>query len=93
MSDLWRIIISGRVQGVGYREFARGTALLLGINGWVRNLPDGQVEIVAKLDQAQKTAFVEALEKGPPLALVDLLEVNHANTSDVPQQKGFKIRI
>ena len=73
MSNLsaFHAIAQGRVQGVYYRVFASGSAIQLGINGYVRNLPDNSVEIFAEGDRKQLEKFVAQLRKGPPGARVD----------------------
>jgi acylphosphatase len=57
--------VSGRVQGVGFRHFTWRTAHALGACGWVRNLPDGGVEVWAEGSGAVLDAFQRALETGP----------------------------
>lgn len=86
-----RYVIKGRVQGVGYRQFAAEAARKLGLKGWVRNLSNGDVEAEAQ-GQAEAIAEYEArLGKGPPLARVDSL-----HTSDLPElaalPETFEIR-
>ncbi|MBE7520218.1 MAG: acylphosphatase [Thermoflexaceae bacterium] len=62
-----RIIVSGRVQGVGFRWFVRDVADELGLAGWVRNLPDGRtVEVLAEGPAAQLERLMEAVRRGPP---------------------------
>jgi len=68
--------ISGRVQGVGFRYYAQKRAELYGITGWVRNLPDGRVEVLAEGDEELLKEFLKDLKKGPPLARVDGIEVS-----------------
>jgi len=68
--------ISGRVQGVGFRAFTERKANLYGLSGWVRNLPDGRVEVVAEGDEILLKEFLKDLKKGPPLARVDHIEVH-----------------
>jgi len=65
-----RITVRGAVQGVGYRWFARETAIRLGVTGWVRNLPDGSVELEARGPQAAIDALLATLHEGPPKASV-----------------------
>lgn len=60
-----RFLVSGRVQGVGYRFFTREAALVEGIRGTVRNLDDGRVEVVAEGDAAAMERFERALRRGP----------------------------
>jgi acylphosphatase len=71
-----RYIISGRVQGVGFRYFAEATAQREGVAGWVRNLPDRSVEVVAEGDAAAVERFERAVRRGPPGARVDHVHVD-----------------
>jgi acylphosphatase len=64
------LLVSGRVQGVGFREFTRRAAQRLGVGGWVRNLAGGQVEVVADGERAALEALVNAVRGGPPGAFV-----------------------
>lgn len=66
-----RVFVSGRVQGVGFRAFAVREATRLGLDGWVRNLPDGRVEALARGEHDAIEAFVAALRRGPRTAHVD----------------------
>ncbi|HXH07202.1 MAG TPA: acylphosphatase [Vicinamibacterales bacterium] len=68
-------MIGGRVQGVGFRFFAEHHARLEGIGGWVRNLADGRVEVVAEGDEAALDRFERALRRGPRGAIVETVEV------------------
>ena len=70
-----RAIAQGRVQGVNYRAFASRNAARLGLVGYVRNLPDGSVEICAEGNRKQLEKLVEQLKAGPPGARVDNLTV------------------
>ncbi len=63
-------IVSGVVQGVGYRYFALRTAQRLGIAGFVGNLPTGQVQVVASSDDDTLTQFGHLLEEGPRMSRV-----------------------
>ena len=65
-----RFVISGRVQGVGFRWFAKDTAMREGVTGWVRNLPDGRVEALVEGDDESVTRVERALHNGPPGARV-----------------------
>ncbi len=69
-----RLLVRGRVQGVGFRWFAREQARRCDLAGWVRNAPDGTVEIVAAGDPAYIDRFVDAVRRGPPGARVDAVE-------------------
>ncbi len=70
-----RCIIKGRVQGVWFRRFTQNVANELGIGGYVRNLPDGSVEVVASVPEDVWDAFLGELKKGPPLARVDEIDI------------------
>lgn len=65
--------ISGRVQGVGFRWFIREEARRLGLAGWVRNLPTGDVELVAEGSPASLDVLARLIGKGPPGARVELV--------------------
>ncbi|MEK6822368.1 MAG: acylphosphatase [Nanoarchaeota archaeon] len=64
-------IVTGKVQGVFYRSFAQRTATLLGLVGYAKNLPDGNVELVAQGPQATVDEFLRRCREGPPGAMVD----------------------
>jgi acylphosphatase len=57
-----RVVYSGRVQGVGFRHTAKSIADEIGIDGWVRNLHDGTVELVAGGSEARLSGFLQAIE-------------------------------
>ena len=61
-------VVSGRVQGVGFRRYVRGWARRLALGGWVRNEPDGTVRLVAEGDRAALDRLVRLLWGGPPTA-------------------------
>jgi len=65
-----RFVISGRVQGVGFRWFTKDVAAREGVTGWVRNLPDGRVEALAEGDADAVTRVERLLHQGPPGARV-----------------------
>jgi acylphosphatase len=60
-----RAVVSGRVQGVGFRFFAERAARELGVRGWVRNRPDGTVETFAEGDDQAVHGYIERLRRGP----------------------------
>ncbi|MGH7612446.1 MAG: acylphosphatase [Gemmatimonadales bacterium] len=68
----WRV--RGRVQGVGFRWFVMRAAVRLGLVGYVRNLPDGSVEVVAGGTRAVMDQLEEMLARGPAMARVDGVE-------------------
>ena len=70
-----RLIISGRVQGVGFRFWVKGKVKELGLNGWVRNLETGQVEVVLEGEESLVKKMVNECKQGPMLAQVDKMEV------------------
>jgi acylphosphatase len=72
-----RAVVSGRVQGVWYRETCRREAERLGVAGWVRNRPDGSVEIEAEGERSAVDALVAWARQGPPRAMVDGVAVDH----------------
>lgn len=69
-----RLVIQGRVQGVGYRWWALEAARGLGLVGWVRNCRDGSVEILAIGDDAAIGRLAEACRQGPPYARVGAVD-------------------
>ncbi|MEG3151571.1 acylphosphatase [Sphingomonas sp. ZT3P38] len=84
------MIVSGKVQGVGYRNWTIWTANALGVTGWVRNVQDGRVEIMASGDDKALDAMVEACRQGPMLARVDDIEVEAVGQIRL---KGFNKRL
>ncbi len=86
-----RLIIKGRVQGVGYRYFVMREAQKLGIEGYVRNLPNGSVEVVyLPCDPKAEQFFLQSLKKGPFFARVDSIEKSEITLPD--EFSGFEIR-
>ena len=70
-----RVIVSGRVQGVFFRDSARRAATREGLTGWVRNLPDGRVEALFEGDEAAVQRLVDWCHQGPPDARVEQVAV------------------
>ena len=89
MSDL-HVRVTGLVQGVGFRWFVRERARRLGLAGWVRNLPDGSVEVLAAGDAGQLDLLRGELRKGPRGASVDAL-VELGPTAAEPAAQPFGI--
>ncbi len=85
-----RLLISGIVQGVGFRFFAERAARELGLRGYVRNLPDGRVEAVAAGPADDLRDFTERLRRGPGASKVDRLEASETDLRD--DHAGFAIR-
>jgi acylphosphatase len=70
------VIISGDVQGVGFRQFVRYNAKKLNIKGWVKNLPDGNVEGMFTGNRQNLNTMIEFCKKGPFLSRVENIELN-----------------
>lgn len=75
-------LVSGLVQGVGYRRFAEKAALELGLTGWVRNLHDGRVEVVATGEPSRLNAFLQRLNEGPRAAEVSDVKEKHLERTE-----------
>ena len=71
MTRRLRVVVTGRVQGVCFRMYTRDTAARLGLTGWVRNRPDGAVELVAEGPEFELGQLAEWCEHGPSHARVD----------------------
>jgi acylphosphatase len=82
-----RLIISGRVQGIGYRAWMVEKARELGVSGWVRNRIDGSVEALVAGDTAAVEELLRLCRRGPRLAVVVTIEEDLA---DPPEQFGFR---
>jgi acylphosphatase len=81
-----RLLVSGRVQGVGFRWFVREAARQHRLAGWVRNRPDGSVELEASGVDTAVHGFVEAIREGPPGARVDdIRELSSNQAETLPQ--------
>jgi len=79
-----RFLVSGRVQGVGFRYFAQEAAATEGLSGWIRNLPDQRVEVLAEGDAEALERFALKLARGPALARVEGVET----TEETPHGRG-----
>ena len=73
-----RILVSGRVQGVFFRDWTVGEARALDVRGWVRNLADGRVEVLAAGDDAAVERLIAQLHEGPERARVGTVRVEDA---------------
>ena len=91
MGGCYRFRVYGMVQGVGYRYYTLHTARALGITGYVRNLPDGTVLVVARGDEAALGALMEALQRGPSFSRVERVAREPAIGETEPFA-GFSIR-
>ncbi len=84
-----RLTITGRVQGVGYRDWAMTTGRRLGLSGWVRNRSDGAVEALIVGDEAAVGAMIKACRQGPTMARVDEIDVEPVDLDVLPE--GFAL--
>ena len=83
------VLVSGRVQGVFFRDFTRRAALDYGLSGWVRNLADGRVEAVLEGARSDVDAVLERLREGPPRARVEGVEHHQEPPEGLD---GFQVR-
>ena len=88
-----RLRVSGRVQGVCYRASTQERARALGLSGWVRNAPDGAVEIDAQGQAAQLDALIAWCHQGPPAARVDDVQVEWVAPHEEAQADRDEFRI
>jgi len=85
-----RYIVTGRVQGVGFRHFVHRAAAVEGLHGWVRNLADGGVEIRAEGESAALERFERQVRQGPPASRVD--EFDTTDVGATVHDTGFFVR-
>jgi len=83
------VFVTGRVQDVWFRATTAKRAVQLGVDGWVRNLPDGRVEAVFEGSPTAVGEAVDFCSRGPEMARVDRIEVIEESPEDL---EGFKIR-
>lgn len=83
-----RVVVRGRVQGVGYRAWTEDTALLNGIDGWVRNRRDGTVEAVFAGSFEAVHGMIDACRRGPESAWVDAVDVHDAGPPELALRRG-----
>jgi len=86
-----RVVVHGRVQGVGYRAFVVHEALARGLEGWVRNLRDGGVEAVFGGTREMVAEMVEACRRGPPGARVDHLDQCEERAEALDQRRAGEL--
>ena len=86
----FHILVSGRVQGVGYRYFCKEKASKTNCSGWVKNLPDGRVEAEIQGEESDVLNLLSLLRKGPPMGyVIDIVKY------EIPleeKEKRFQIR-
>jgi acylphosphatase len=85
-----RYLVDGRVQGVGFRYFVHDAASHEGVHGWVRNLPDGRVELQAEGDADALVRFERRMRQGPPRSRVDAVDTIEVAADGL--DTGFSIR-
>ncbi|MBI3909536.1 MAG: acylphosphatase [Armatimonadetes bacterium] len=83
-------VVRGRVQGVGFRAYVRARGAALGLCGWVRNTPEGHVEVVGEGPPGALRDLLVALRTGPPAAIVTDVEVDWDPPRGEPS--GFRVR-
>ncbi len=76
------IFIEGRVQGVGFRHFTRTNAQKEGVNGWVKNLPDGRVEAIFEGSEDQVQTMIDLVKEGPRASRVSNVDVEWETPKD-----------
>jgi acylphosphatase len=90
MSEQVRLLITGRVQGVFFRTSTRKRAKKLGLNGWVRNLTGGQVEVLAEGESEAVKNLIAWCHIGPPSAYVEEVKITSMQSEE--QHHDFYIR-
>jgi acylphosphatase len=83
-------IVHGRVQGVFFRDYTQRKGRELGLNGWVRNLPDRTVETVFQGEAGRVAAMIEWLYRGSPQSDVSAVDIQEEEPCDEPG--GFDVR-
>lgn len=86
-----RVLVRGRVQGVGFRWFVARTARDLAVTGWVRNAEDGTVEVAAEGASEQVEKLIAALRRGPSQAAVHLVEIEERSPAAAADHTEFEI--
>jgi acylphosphatase len=84
------VFYSGRVQGVGFRMTAEEAARELGVVGWVKNLRDGRVEVIAEADEATLERFLSTVRSGSMKNFIRDVELSWGNASDTFDE--FEVR-
>lgn len=83
-----RHLVSGKVQGVGFRRFVQRQAEALGVNGWTRNLIDDRVEVMAQGTPEQLQKLFEKVKQGPAFSIVERVDSSEVETETMT---GFTI--
>jgi acylphosphatase len=82
-----RLIIHGRVHGVGFRAFVEREAVQRGLDGWVRNRRDGSVETLIAGDELKLDEMIEVCGRGPAMARIDRMDIKEAEASDLARRE------
>lgn len=85
----YNIIVSGRVQGVGFRYFIQALAKKMDLNGWVKNLDSGQVQMEIQTNEENLELILEKIKKGNGFSKVDKMEID--TVEEEANDKTFKI--
>ena len=83
------LIVSGRVQGVFFRANVKNKAIELNLNGYAKNLENGNVEVVAEGDENKINELIEFIKQGPGIAKVENIKIKH---KELENFVGFEIR-
>ncbi|MGH7588007.1 MAG: acylphosphatase [Gemmatimonadota bacterium] len=87
-----RVVVHGRVQGVGFRWFVVRNAETLGVGGTVRNRPDGAVEaILRSAEAADVDSLIQRIRQGPPASRVERIEVDSIEESEGERDTKMKV--
>ncbi|WP_292663887.1 acylphosphatase [Nitratifractor sp.] len=89
--ESYRFVVHGRVQGVFYRKFVAQKLRELGLQGYVRNLPDGTVEVVVRATEEELPQIEKILYEGSPMSEVESVEMEALDNDDLIYD-GFEIR-
>jgi len=89
--EWYRFIIFGRVQGVYYRKSVSQNMMKKQFKGYIQNLPDGTVEVVAEVFDDELDTFIQILKEGSPLSSVDDIQYTIINDAQF-NTDGFEIR-
>jgi len=85
-----RVVVKGRVQGVGFRAYTERVASKAGVVGWVRNRPDGAVELEAEASPTVIESFLGQVRRGPLGSRVDAMETD--SVEPLAREAGFSVR-
>jgi acylphosphatase len=91
MDVIFRVVVSGRVQGVGYRAWTEMMALARGVEGWVRNRRDGSVEALFAGSEEVVLTMIELCREGPPGARVAAVDQREAGSEDLALRRSGEV--